>query len=108
MRVKVHEVTLTVNEKEKRLTKVIARQFPILDGRERWRAAELGQVQPEPICKVMGSVLGSTHRWLYLVSNEEAGLAWVAATEMGIEYAEMVLERGGWVDKPADVPTAIL
>ena len=56
----------------------------------------------------MGSVLGSTYRWLYLVEDEEAGLGWVAAMEVGIEFAEMVLERGGWVDKPADVPTVIL
>ena len=74
----------------------------------RRRAAELGEPQPEPICKVMGSVLGSTFKWLYLVQDDEAGLGWVAATEMGIEYAEMVLERGGWEDEPAKVPTAIL
>ena len=50
MQVKVHEVTLTVNERERRLTKAIAKQFPILDGKGRWRAAELGQSQPDPIC----------------------------------------------------------
>ena len=108
MKVKIHEVTLIVNEKERRLTKSIAKQFPILDGDKRWRAAEKGQPQPEPICKVLGSVLDSTHRWLYLVQDEVAGLGWVAPCEAQRDFARVIVERGGWIDVPANVPTVIL
>jgi hypothetical protein len=80
--VQVFQAALLVEGKRVRLTKTIARQFPILDGRKRWDAAVVGEPQPEPICKVAGKVLGTSYTWMYLVEDAEAGLGWVAATQM--------------------------
>ena len=108
MEVRVSQVFLFVEDRKVRLTKSMARQFPILDGGKRWRAAEHGRPQPEPICKVTGKVLGQSWSWMYLVEDEVAGLGWVAAMQPDPRFAETILKRGGWIDEPGQVPTVIL
>ena len=108
MKVEIYRAILTVEKRKERLTRTIAKQLPILDGKERWDAAANGEPQPEPICKVAGSTLGQSHRWYYLVPDEEAGLGWVAATQMHPKMAEAVIAKGGWEDNPSEVPTVIL
>ncbi len=105
MKVRISRVFLTIEDREVRLTKSMAKQFPILDGAARWRAAEHGEAQPEPICKVAGRVLGQSWSWLYLVEDEVAGLGWVAAMQPDPRLADTIVEHGGWVDDPSQVPT---
>lgn len=108
MKIRTSQVFLMVKDREVRLTKSVAKQLPILDGQARWRAAERGEPQPQPICKVIGKVLGQNWSWMYLVEDDVAGLGWVAAMQPDPRFAEMIVERGGWVDDPAQVPTVIL
>ena len=108
MKVEIHRAILTIEGRKERLTKSIAKQLPILSGMARWRAAEYGEPQPEPICKVAGFVLGQTYKWMYLVEDPEAGLGWVAAMQPNEKYAAAIIEHGGWVDHPEDVLTVIL
>lgn len=82
--------------------------IPHLGGKKRWDAAAEGKPQPEPICKIAGKTLAQPYRWLYLVPDDEAGLGWVAATEMHPRMAEAVIAKGGWADSPSEVPTVIL
>ncbi len=108
IQVNVHRAYLVIEDRKEKLTKAIARQFPILEGRQRWDAALAGEPQPEPICKVRGEVLKQPFNWMYLVEDEEAGLGWVAAMQPDEKFAETILARGGWVDEPSQVPTVIL
>lgn len=109
MNVRIYEATLAINNKERKLTKSIARQFPISSGQVRARKLEQGCRQPQAICKVQGATLGKEYwTWLYLVHDEVAGLKWVAVNELESGYKKMVLDRGGLVDDPALVPTVIL
>lgn len=109
MKINLYEATITVNEKERRLTKAIAKQFPIISGRERCHNLETGIAQPEPLCKVAGLVLGKElWTWLYLIEDEVAGLKWVAVNELDPGYKKIIVERGGQIDDPAAVPTVIL
>lgn len=91
--VQVFQATLLIEERRVRLTRSIAKQLPILDGHKRWDAAVDGEPQPEPICKVAGKILGQSYSWMYLVEDPEAGLGWVAATQMCEGMAEKVLEQ---------------
>lgn len=106
--VEVFRAYLVIEERREKLTRAIARQFPILDESERWDAAIEGKHQPEPICKVRGEVLCQPYRWMYLVPDEEAGLGWGAAIQPAEEMAQRIVEHGGWVDHPAEVPMVIL
>jgi len=106
--VNVHVVTLQVEERSQRLTKAIARQFPVLESAVRWRAMENGQPVSAPICKVRGQTLGHIWEWMYLVEDATAGLAWVAAMQVRPDYKPVIVERGGYVDTPELVPTVIL
>lgn len=110
MEVEIYRVTLTIEKRKVRLTKAIAKQFPILDGGKRWRAAERGEEQPTPSCKVRAKVLNkdSYRNWLYLVKDNEAGLGWVAPCVPMDSFALSIVKSGGWVDTPAEVPTVIL
>ena len=102
MDVEIYRAVLTIEGRRERLTKAIAKQFPALSGRIRWQAAEKGEPQPEPICKVAGHVLGEQYTWMYLVEDPLAGLAWVAAMQTSEEYAEVIVANGGWVDHPEE------
>lgn len=119
MKVKVYLAYLVVNEKEVRLTKSIARQFPLLDARARLRKAEAGEEAREPIGKVRIKALGhpetsgykgvwAPRGWVYLVEDAEAGLAWVSPIVPMAKLAEAIMKAGGWVDHPEEVPTIIL
>lgn len=108
MEIEIYRAFIVVEERKERLTKAIAKQLPILDGKKRWDAAQAGEPQPRPMCKIVGKTLDQPYRWFYLVPDEEAGLGWVAATEMHPKMAETVIARGGWVDNPSEVPTVIL
>jgi len=108
MEVEIYQAYLMIEGKRVRLTKAIAQQLPILDGRKRWDAAMVGEPQPEPICKVAGKVLGERYAWMVLVPDEEAGLGWVAAVQPSEEMARRIVEHGGWVDDLSQVPTVIL
>ena len=108
MDVELYQAFLTIDKRKVKLTKSIAKQMPILDGKARWHGAEQGLPQPEPFCKVAGHVLNQMYDWMYLVEDEVAGLGWVAAMQVDTTYAEQIVKRGGWIDKPADVPTVFL
>ena len=105
MKVEVFQAFLTIEGKRLRLTKAIAKQFPICAGTVRMVAA--GQAK-DPICKVRGAVLGRTFGWLYLVEDAVAGLVWEPACIYRGEYAERMREKGYNVDEPALVPMVIL
>ena len=110
--VEVVRVFLTVEKKKVRLTLPVAKQFPILQRTQRWLAAVDGEPQPEPICKIQSKVLGRSYprayKWLYLVQDEEAGLAWVPPVVFQPDARERTLAAGGWCDNLRAVPTAIL
>ena len=107
--VQIHRAYLVVEGKRVKLTKSIAKQFPVLNATARWDAAVMGEPQPEPLCKVAGKVLGEElYAWMYLVPDEEAGLGWIAAMQPSEGMVQRILERGGWVDDPSRVPTVIL
>ncbi|MFQ5614732.1 MAG: hypothetical protein ACE5H9_21640, partial [Anaerolineae bacterium] len=98
-----------IKENEEKLTKAIARQFPILSGQERFDAAMAGESQPDAICKILGITLGvSAHKWLYLVEDKEGGLAWVPPVLIYKALADSVIQKGGWIDDPAKVSTVVL
>lgn len=109
MKVKIYQATLTIDEKLVKLTKAIARQFPVLDAQGRWRKIENGDKVTSPICKVNAETIKRDYLWpwLYLIQTDN-GLAWVAANTPGDEYAARVISRGGYVDDPMTVPTVIL
>ncbi len=109
MQVKIHQAELLISKKFVKLTKSVAKQFPILDARDRWFKMESGEDVPVPICKVNADTIKPKYpwTWLYLIEIPN-GLAWVAANEPGPEYAATVAERGGYVDVPESVPTVIL
>lgn len=108
MEVQVSIASLVVEGKAIRLTKSVAKQFPLCSGQERQRAGDKGEEAAEPIAKVMGQTLGAHCSWLYLVQDDEAGLAWQPANVVGPDYERRVVERGGWVDHPEEVPTIVL
>jgi len=108
MEVEVYQAILTVEKRKVRLTKSIAKQFPVRPAMDRWRAAEKGETQPAPICKVPGSALGHPFEWMYLIEDPVAGLAWVAAMQPRADFAKAIVDRGGWIDHPDDVPTVII
>lgn len=108
MKIELVTAYIVTESQRQKLTKAIAKQFPIVNTAPRWRAMEKGQDVVLPICKVNGKTLGSSHQWLYLVPDDEAGYVWVAAMQPEPGYARTITERGGYVDNPAAVPTAIL
>lgn len=108
MEVQVYRATLTVEGRTVRLTKAIAKQFPIHTGSRRWDTMAKGESVPEPICKVNGKTLGASSNWLYLVEDSEAGLVWVPPVGFYPALLERMRERGGDEDDPSEVPTVIL
>lgn len=108
MEVKVYQATLTTEEKTVRLTKPIAKQFPIRSGTRRWDAIVKGEDVPKAIGKVVGKTLGASSEWLFLVEDKEAGLAWVPPALFYPALAEKILARGTELDNPSGVPTLIL
>lgn len=119
MKVKVYQARLIVEEKEVKLTKSVGRQFPLLDGRARNDRAREGLEGKKPIGKVRIQALGhpdtsgyskpwAPRGWLYLVQDDEAGLAWTPIILPVPGLAKRMLEAGGWIDHPEDVPTIIL
>lgn len=107
MKIKLYEARIKVGESERRLTKAVAKQFPVISGRERAHALEVGNEQPQPLCKVYGRTLGVDWTWLYLLPDEN-GYRWVGVYEVHEDYVDVVERSGGKVDKPAEVPTIIL
>lgn len=107
--IEIHVAYLVIEGKRTRLTKSLAKQLPVHNAQARWNAALRGEEQPKPLCKIMGEVLDKPLvSWLLLVPDEEAGLAWVAAIQPSPEMAAAILQKGGWVDEVAEVPTVIL
>jgi hypothetical protein len=111
MEVKVHVATISVLGKEMRVDKRMAAQFPILLHKRSDQAAE-GEPGDRPIGKVLGKSIGvrdlMADHWYYLVPDEEAGLAWAPAVMPDPQLAERIIEQGGWVDHPEEVPTLVL
>lgn len=91
-----------------RLTKAIAKQFPIRRNSGRWDATVKGEDVPQAICKIAGKTLGAASEWLFLVKDEVAGLAWVPPVSFYPALAEQVRARGIKADDPAAVKTIIL
>jgi len=106
--VQIFQAKLTIEEKTVKLTKSVAKQFPIRSGRERWDAVVKGKDVPQPLGKVAGKMLGAVGEWLFLVKDEEAGLVWVPPTSFFSALAEQVRARGNKEDNPSEVPTLIL
>lgn len=114
MEIELYRAVLVVEKKKIKLTKAVARQFPLIDGYTRLRKAQTGQEAEEPIAKVRAQALKHPDAselaggWFYLVEEEEGGLAWTPAITPMAKYAEKIIEHGGWVDHPENVPTIIL
>jgi hypothetical protein len=105
VKVRMHVITLIIGEKEKTLTKSIARQFPYISpvtADEHARKIHLLQNDPipsfPPICKVQASAIENGRRgWWVLIEDEYTGsLSW---TDLQDEYPR-------W-DKPSDIPTVM-
>lgn len=108
--VEIYRVYLTTEKERVRLTKAIAKQFPIAQSRHRVDLACRGQEAPKPICKVLAGVLDnvqSTSIWLVLVPNDD-GLRWEYPATFAGEFESSVLKRGGWVDDLSTIPTVVL
>ena len=99
VQVTIHTATLTIEEQTVKLTKGIAKQFPVLPLTTRWDEIVAGTPR-EPICKVNGEALGKTAQWYYLVQDDAAGLAWVEP------IVRNDILKG--YDDLAEVPTVVL
>lgn len=108
MKIQVCMAYVVTEEKKVRLTKAVAKQFPIFSGSDRARALEQGIEQSKPLGKVMGQTLSKPWTWLYLLADEVSGYAWVGVNELHPDYVKSVLAHGGLVENPADVPLIVL
>jgi len=113
MKIEVVRAWIVTDEGKARLTKAVAKQFPVRNNNDRIDAMERGEAeQPSPIGKVLATVfLGKEGwGWFILVRDELAGYAWVrpAAYPAASDYRTTVLARGGWEDDLSTIPTIIL
>lgn len=108
MKIKLVEAYVITKESERRLTKAIAKQFPVREFGKRGFRLENGQPVDEPICKVRGETLGLVGTWYYLVEDVKAGYIWEHAFIVKENYAKILAKRGVHADDPSQVPTAIL
>jgi len=107
--VKVCEVRLSSELGERRLTKAIAKQFPLKFGSERFDLAVTCQPKPEPICKVLaGTLERDALGWLVLTEDPIAGFAWFRPVTGDKKLEQSLIDRGSWIDDLATIPTAIL
>ena len=104
MEIEIYRAYLVIESKREKLTRTIAKQFPIRPG----NARSLYSPNKEPICKVRGATLGHIATWLYLVQDEEAGLAWEPANMVREDLVKDFRAKGWHVDTPEDVPTVVL
>lgn len=104
MKVKLYQATLTIEGKEQKLTKAIAKQFPVMPFSTR---SCLVHLVNEPIAKISAHVLGLGKGWLYLVEDSEMGLRWEPPIEYfgSPERGEGARVKGYNVDTPNEVPT---
>lgn len=74
MKISVIQARVVTEEGSIKLTKSVAKQFPII-----WDDAhEIVREEDPPICKVRGVVLGEKRiEWLLLYPDEMDGYAWV-------------------------------
>lgn len=107
MEVKIHVATLKIEEKEVPLTLKIAKQFPVKPHSFRFDRAVEGLPTFQPICKVLGKTIGQPREWMYLVLYG-SDLYWEAPAVFDKSYEDKIVERGGWVDHPENVPTIVL
>jgi hypothetical protein len=108
MEIQICRAYIVTEEGRTKLTKTIAKQFPILPGNSRARRLESGEEVEVPLCKILGKTLGDSNHWLYLIPFKMTGYAWVQVNELIANYEALILERGGQVDDPSKVPMAIL
>jgi hypothetical protein len=109
MKVNILEARLVFEKKVVKLTRSVARQFPIRDGQQRAFALENGERVDLPICKVLGKTLGKRFmKWLYLVEDPVSGYAWVPAHTPDEYLVKVIEQAGGQTDDPLLVPTVVL
>lgn len=116
MEVNVHQAFFTVKGREIRLTKSVAKQFPLrhhgyTPNRGISRANRMLQGKPyeEALCKTQARTLDrDLSGWMLLVKDEEAGLIWVRPVRVGYSNQKTVRERGGCWDVLSTIPTVIL
>jgi len=100
MKVDIYIATIQTELREVRLTKNIAKQFPIRYGSDRWDRYVRGEDVPRALCKIRGATIG-TSGWLILVEDDVAGLAW----DVPVMNDELV--KSGF-DDLTEIPTVIL
>jgi len=100
MQIKLCEAWIVTENTRRRLTKSMARQFPIRRG---W-ARQIRLVPLEtPVCKIRGKAIGHRGAWLYLIPDDEAGYIWLQPAHSASFTAE-----GGVTFTPDMCPTVIL
>lgn len=105
--VKVHVAYITVRGESKRLTKAIAKQFPVKGDRS--TSAMRGTEEPEPLCKINAATIDKDYTgWFLLVPDPIAGLVWTRPADFREDFLPSVLDRGGWYDNMEAIPTVIL
>lgn len=93
MKINVIQARVVTEEGSVKLTKSVAKQFPLKWGYE---GRELTRKQT-PICKVLGATLGPNAqkiRWLFLVADEMAGYVWAdwcGSTELALKTPTVIL-----------------
>jgi hypothetical protein len=108
VKIQICRAHIVTEEGKTKLTKAVAKQFPILPGNSRAARLEAGKEVEAPLCKVLGATLGDPNHWLYLIPFALTGYAWVQVNDTLPRYAESIIERGGQVDRPVEVPMVIL
>lgn len=114
MEVKIHQAFLVIKGREVRVTKSIAKQFPLRTwrnqmGEDRSLRMLTGRPTPKPICKVQARTLDKgLSGWMILVPDNEAGLVWVRPVLVPLGNQERIKEEGGHWDVLSEIPTVIL
>ena len=108
VRITVVEAYVITSERKRRVSMAVARQFPVEIGGHRSFCLSNDEPVPTPICKIRGETLKHPCDWLYLVQDVLSGYKWQQVDSEHPDVIRTILERGGKVDRPETVPTAIL
>lgn len=109
MEVAIYQASLTVEGRRTRLTKAIAKQFPVHHWYDGDRSAKVsaGHSVPSALCKVQASTLvRDTGGWLILIRDDVAGLLWTRPAPCSPRLSDPQTDKA-W-DDLVKIPTVIL